>query len=57
MPDLNLDGLEYLCFESSKVSRHLYATMQNPVTGKHEQVTQHSFAATVEVVKQTYIGK
>jgi hypothetical protein len=57
MPDLNLDGLEYLCFESSKVSRHLYATVQNPMTGKHEQVTRHSFATTVDVVKQTCTGK
>ena len=31
--------------------------MQNPITGKHEQVTRHSFAATIEVVKQTCIGK
>jgi hypothetical protein len=57
MPDMNLDGLEYLCFESNKVSWHLYVTLHNPVTGKHEQVIQHSFVDTVEVVKQTCTGK
>lgn len=53
--DLNFEGMELFCFESSKVLAHMYATMTNLMIGKVQQVTQSLLSSTTSFVKDTCI--
>ena len=56
MPDLSAsEPIEHLCFDSSKVSRNMFATVYDN-NGEQEYVTAALLAAAVEKVKRECTG-
>ena len=56
MPDLSAsEPIEHLCFDSSKVSRNMFATVHDNI-GKQEYVTAALLTAVVDKVKRECTG-
>lgn len=49
--------MEHLCFESSKISTQMFATVTDPAIGKVEQMTYSLLQSAPTSIKETYTIK